>query len=254
MNKSPTIADPQQSAHWHWLEVLTIGLLTGIFMILGFAIILPFLPSTQVARLSLENPPLQITAALTFLEGLAIILSFAVVLVLRKKSVWSALDLEVPHSTWLFTSVALALAAIPVIGLIMVLVQELLGLPLDNPQLEVLAPENVTLSASLLMLFAGGFLVPVAEEFLFRGLLHRFLRQYWSFLPAAFVSSLIFGLLHGNIAVAAATFSMGMLMVWVYERSGSLWTAIIIHITNNSVKLFLLYAMLLLGFELPAGF
>jgi hypothetical protein len=101
------------------------------------------------------------------------------------------------------------------------------------------------------MFLFGGFVVPLAEEIFFRGLLYRWMRQFWNVWPAIIVSSILFGLLHGEISVAGATFILGIILAWLYERSGSLWPSITIHVINNSLKLLILYTLIALGYEFP---
>jgi membrane protease YdiL (CAAX protease family) len=89
--------------------------------------------------------------------------------------------------------------------------------------------------------------VPFAEELFFRGVLYRWLRDRWGLWVGLIASSLVFGALHGDIAVAGATAVMGLVLGWFYERSRSLWPSILIHAINNTVKLVLLYALVATG-------
>jgi membrane protease YdiL (CAAX protease family) len=152
---------------------------------------------------------------------------------------------------WMIWAIITALIFIPIIGLIALGVQILLGMPLENPQLEFLVPKDFSLIGAFTMIILGGILIPVAEEVFFRGVLYRWMRQYSGRWLAIIASSLIFGALHGDIAVAFATFIMGIVLAWFYEYSGSLWPSILIHATNNTIKLVLLYLLLALGIEIP---
>jgi membrane protease YdiL (CAAX protease family) len=58
-------------------------------------------------------------------------------------------------------------------------------------------------------------------------------------------------MLHGDIAVAGATFVMGIILAWFYERSRSLWPSIVIHAINNGLKLAVLYGLLAAGVKIP---
>ncbi len=84
----------------------------------------------------------------------------------------------------------------------------------------------------------------------FRGLLYHWMRQRLGVWIAIPLSSVFFGLLHGDIAVAGATFVIGMVLAWFYERTRSLWASIAIHIFNNTFSLVLLYALLAAGVDL----
>lgn len=84
-----------------------------------------------------------------------------------------------------------------------------------------------------------GLLVPAAEELIFRGMSFRSLREETGFWAAAVLSSLLFGLFHGNIVQGVYAFFGGLLMAWSYERFGSLKVAWCVHASSNLLSLFI---------------
>lgn len=90
------------------------------------------------------------------------------------------------------------------------------------------------------MLFILGLAVvvaaPLAEELFFRGLVYRALSETWSPFLALFVSGLLFGAFHLNLAVLIPFTILGMLLAWGFRASGSIWVPIITHFTINSVS------------------
>lgn len=80
---------------------------------------------------------------------------------------------------------------------------------------------------------AIGFLIPVAEELIFRGLGYFRLRWKLSFRGAALVSALYFGWYHGNIVQGIYAFLLGLLLAGVYEAYHSLWAPVCLHVTAN---------------------
>lgn len=80
---------------------------------------------------------------------------------------------------------------------------------------------------------------PVAEEVFFRGMLFAGLRTRFSLWPAAILSGLAFGIPHVTSgATAAIPLSIfGFALAWVYNRTGSIWPCILIHVLNNSIAL-----------------
>ena len=101
------------------------------------------------------------------------------------------------------------------------------------------------------MLLLAGVTVPFAEELFFRGVLYKALRDRWGTWPGATLSSLVFAGLHGNLLVGLVTFLIGLLCVFAYEKSQSLWSAILIHTVNNCISLILLYSMLMTNMPIP---
>ena len=96
-------------------------------------------------------------------------------------------------------------------------------------------------SALAITIIAGILIAPVTafcEEIFFRGLIFGGLRQRLSLWPAAVASGLIFGLLHltaGDVGVALQLSILGVIFAWAYERSGSLWVPISLHLLNNTI-------------------
>lgn len=90
---------------------------------------------------------------------------------------------------------------------------------------------------------------PLYEEVLTRGLLYTGLKKNLSVLPAAIVTSALFAVAHlqwGNgtplLWVAAIdTFVLSMVLVYLREKTGSLWPAIGLHAIKNFVAFTLLF-------------
>jgi membrane protease YdiL (CAAX protease family) len=86
-----------------------------------------------------------------------------------------------------------------------------------------------------LALLLAGFLVQGGvEEWLVRGYIYHALRQRWRRSLAVLASALLFAALHGlNPDVSAAgllnTFLVGLILTFLVERSGSLWSATLAH-------------------------
>jgi membrane protease YdiL (CAAX protease family) len=108
-------------------------------------------------------------------------------------------------------------------------------------------PEQVRsdLSPGAVVLFAILALVvaPVTEEFVFRGLLFRTIRDRHGFLLAAVVSSLLFGLVHfvaandwqSTLALQATMVFTGLGLATIYEKRGNLLASIAGHMAFNAV-------------------
>jgi len=72
----------------------------------------------------------------------------------------------------------------------------------------------------------------LAEEFAFRGIILGALRKYGN-MNAIVISSLLFGLMHGNMRQIPFTFIFGLAMGLATVLSNSLWPAIVAHFLNN---------------------
>ena len=89
---------------------------------------------------------------------------------------------------------------------------------------------------------AVGVLVPIAEEMVFRGaILRRLLdltgnEKRWI---AIVISAALFGLVHGNMLQGLNAFVMGVLLGWMYVRTGSIMPGVVFHWVNNSTAVLL---------------
>jgi membrane protease YdiL (CAAX protease family) len=95
--------------------------------------------------------------------------------------------------------------------------------------------QDMTTTPSLMIaaMFIFAVLAPIAEEMFFRGLLFGWLRAHWPFWLTAIVTSALFGLMHGSLGYAAVAGILGLLLAYLRERTGSLWTSIVAHVVNN---------------------
>ena len=86
-------------------------------------------------------------------------------------------------------------------------------------------------------------MAPLVEELLFRGAIQGHLMRKWK-MPylGIVVSSLIFGVVHGNPAQIPFAFVVGMALGWMYYLTGSLVPGILMHFINNGGSV-LLYAL-----------
>ena len=90
-------------------------------------------------------------------------------------------------------------------------------------------------NASSVILYMSTAIAPAfAEEFLFRGVFYTNLRPYGR-TQAILISSLLFALMHQNIAQLFYTFAAGIAMALMYELTGSIWCSVIYHLVNNEL-------------------
>ncbi len=82
-----------------------------------------------------------------------------------------------------------------------------------------------------------GLLAPFAEEVFFRGFLLAALVSVIGGLRGALASSAIFSVAHLNVGTLLPIFVMGMLLAWLYLRTGSIWPPILAHMAQNLLAL-----------------
>lgn len=84
-----------------------------------------------------------------------------------------------------------------------------------------------------------GFIIPLAEELVFRGLAYRRMRERAPMPAAALLSAVLFALFHGNLAQGVYAGLLGLLMAVLYEWYGTLKIPYVLHMTANITSVLL---------------
>lgn len=134
------------------------------------------------------------------------------------------------------------------IGIVTVLANLVQSLDLEQKQdigfsADTAGPGLVFIFISLVIL------PPLVEEIIARGFLYTGLRNAMKFLPAAIITSIIFGLAHlpggeGGSTIWIAfidTFILSMVLVYLREKTGSLWAPIGLHGLKNLIAFLALF-------------
>lgn len=112
------------------------------------------------------------------------------------------------------------------------------GLLMMLPALRTQDNPFATAGLDLIPLFLGGaLLIPLIEESVFRGALLRGHARHLPALRACLSTALIFAAAHQHPMSVIAIFPLALLLARVTLTTGSLWPALITHITNNTLAL-----------------
>lgn len=76
---------------------------------------------------------------------------------------------------------------------------------------------------------------PILEEILFRGLIFESCRERFGGGAAVLISALLFGLVHGVPVQIINAFVVGLIFGYIYLRTGSLLSVILLHVFNNGI-------------------
>ena len=90
-------------------------------------------------------------------------------------------------------------------------------------------------------------IAPVAEEFIFRGVLYPFVKQLGSPRYALFGINAIFALIHMDAAALVPLFALALALTWLYEYTDNLFAPIAAHVLFNAAN----YTLLLVENSAP---
>jgi uncharacterized protein len=109
--------------------------------------------------------------------------------------------------------------------------------PSDDQLPKQLGVDDST-AAMLAVAFLVAVVAPIAEEFFFRGFFFTALKNWRGLWPAALLTGLVFGAIHGSSADIAFLLPLaffGFSLCLLYEKTGSLYPGIAVHCANNSI-------------------
>lgn len=219
------------------------GIPTGIYNrvdLLGIALIY-FIFSGLI--MSAVNAPKQAelmphpSALVTSIGLQFMIAGIAVVMVQRRIHPIAWLGLRWPQWPWVFLIAPFTVIAM---WLVFWLLQfggymrwiESLGVETMQDSVKLLQTSNDHLVLGL-MAFAAVIVAPMCEEVVFRGYLYPASKKFAGPWVAATFTSLVFASAHGSLAALLPLFIFGLVLAYAYEKTGSLWAPIAIHLCFN---------------------
>jgi membrane protease YdiL (CAAX protease family) len=106
------------------------------------------------------------------------------------------------------------------------------------------ASELFNNGASPWLIFLTGIVIaPLVEEIFFRGFLYTGLREKVGWISAALISSALFAVVHFQPISMPPIFLLGLVFAYLYERTKSIWPAVIMHFATNTLSLAAAYML-----------
>ena len=137
----------------------------------------------------------------------------------------------------------ISLIAIFAISFIYIIIMSLVfGIEAPESKIETLIM-NRSVSNTVLLIVVS-FIGPIIEEVFFRGFLYSAFKKNWGILPALFLSSILFSLVHLEIYSFIPLFMIGWLLAYIFEKTRSLFPAIFLHAIYNLILILILLGQL----------
>ena len=243
MNASGTGSDPPGGSA-PTLRGLDVARL--VLAVLACTVVAAVLASLAIATPVLRSIP-ELSVPLLFAMEAAVIFVALYTALIRFGFAWADLGWVQVSGRWLAAGVA-ATAGVYVVSVTAELALQRFGGDRGTQWWAELLPLlPMSMPGFLLVLATGAVAVPIAEELLFRGVLYGWLRARWGAVRGGMLSAVVFALMHPP-GGALQIFLVGLVLAWLYERSGSLWPSMVLHGCNNGVGFVLLYAAAWLDF------
>ena len=95
-------------------------------------------------------------------------------------------------------------------------------------------------------------IAPLAEEIIFRGYIYPVAKRYSEKWFAALFSAMLFGVVHMNLLGLPMLILIGLALVVIYEKTGSIWPCILCHMAFNGFSIGIIFLLRFLGAPLPS--
>jgi uncharacterized protein len=186
-----------------------------------------FVASSQLSRLGLD--PAISGLVSTALSGIASIAGFAAAVLLRIRFLR---PFGVRRTSLRWLPVGVGLVAFVLKGLAILAWIQITG-NTNNVQGVYTQGGSGGVLSLVLATVLFGFLTPLGEELLFRGVITTVLLRHSRPAIAVVGSTSIFAIAHGINIVFPAAVVAGLATAEIYRRSGSVWTAVVVHVVFN---------------------
>jgi len=142
------------------------------------------------------------------------------------------------------------IAMLPILVALLVLTFILMSLFKYTPQKQAVVELFLKEKGTRFLLYTSIFAAvvgPVIEELFFRGFLYNAIKKYIGALAAMLITALIFAVLHAHVAGFLPIMALGMLLAYMYEKTGTLVASITVHIMHNLSMVLLVFMIRQLG-------
>jgi len=112
-----------------------------------------------------------------------------------------------------------------------------LGLKPEQQALVTTIQTTTAIGPQIYMSLMAVSVVPITEEILFRGIVYPFFRQKFGWARSCWLVAALFGAIHMNLMTFLPLSFLGLVLAWVYERTGNLFAPILIHSLFNLANL-----------------
>jgi membrane protease YdiL (CAAX protease family) len=227
---------------WSWADIMLIAGVSIMSLAIGLSISSAILPINNPNNPMASLPTVNFTIAGLIVEFLVFTGTIYFLGLQRKHLDWEALGLHPLTRLWIPGSIGIGLLEFAVENAATYGAAFLLHMQ-DSALQNNMTTQGLTWVNLVIIFVLAGAAIPFAEELLFRGVLYNFVRERWGIWIAALVSALLYALFSFDLINGIACFVLSIFAIIAYERSKSLWSAVIVHMMSSIGSLVLFYAL-----------
>ncbi len=226
---------------WNWTDIALIVGISIMGLAIGLSISGSMMPIKDPNHPEASFSTINFTIAGLIVEFLVFVGTIYFLAIQRKHLSWDMFGLRPLTRTWILGSVGIGLAEYAVESAATYGAAILLHMQ-DSAQ-GGMGTQGLSW-VNLVLLFAiAGAAIPFAEELLFRGVLYNFMRERWGIWIGALISALLYALFSFDLINGIACFVLSLFAILAYERSKSLWGAVIVHMISSVGSLIVFYVL-----------
>lgn len=172
---------------------------------------------------------LSMTGMMILISGVLTLLVYWIVFLIRKKKFLAEAGVAPMDARGIIWIILLGISLNIVISLVLSII------PFPQSWTEAYAQKSGTVLQGGVFLnwVATVLIAPVVEEIVFRGFVYTRMRKGMPGVVAAAAASLLFAVVHGSIIWGIYTFTYSLVLIWLFERFGSLTASILCHMAFN---------------------
>lgn len=237
--------DPPE-AGWGIWDVCKVAIL---FLFFGYIVIIAeaFL-STVFYIFRQDNFRMIINTSILDTLAVVFIIYFAID---QRKAGLRALGINLKNfSRNVFYGITGYISLVPVLILILIITAVVINVtkytPERQPVVELFLKEKGGAFLAYTSLFAA-IIGPIVEELFFRGFMYGALKKYIGIFWSMIATAALFAALHTHIVGFFPIFALGILLAYLYEKTGTLVSSITVHVIHNLSMVFLVFLVKQVG-------
>lgn len=209
-----------------------LGIQLIVSMVAGIVFAITALLSGDMEAATLENEILSYTTIILLISNALALLFIWLFFKIRKKNIVKEIGLRKCNWKMMLAAVVFGVGFTFGMSWLMEMI------PFPDSLVESFTSSHDTLSTGnpIIGFISVAIFAPVVEEVFCRGLIYTRLKQGMPKVVAAVISALMFGVMHGEIIWILYAFVVGLMLVWVFEKTNSLLACILVHAANNGLS------------------